>query len=267
MLFHASAGRSRIVSRHSSYRISPIIAFCVICGYASLPTNLVAANPPERPTALVLVADGAGNFCCASTSLAQVVGETHAPLRVQPFIWSHGYLRILADQTGPQHNRTQGKRLAELVLLCKEQCPERPIYLVGHSAGAAVILNAADTLPPDSIERIILLAPSVSHTRDLHGPLSAARLSVDVFYSKADRWYLGMAVTLLGTTDRHWNAAAGRVGFQPTIRCPADGPLYEKLRQYPWDEQLSYTGHYGGHYGGYQPGFLKLCVLPLMGVE
>jgi hypothetical protein len=89
-------------------------------------------------------------------------------------------------------------------------------------------------------------------------------LGVDVFYSKDDWWYLGTIVALIGTSDRHWSAAAGRVGFQPMLGGAEDGLLYGKLRQYPWEECLSWTGHKGGHYGAYQPEFLKLCVLPLL---
>ena len=72
-----------------------------------------------------------------------------------------------------------------------------------------------------------------------------------------------MGVAMLGTANRHWEAAAGRVGFRPTIRCADDAPLYEKLHQFAWSSSLAYTGNKGGHYGAYQPGFLKVCVLPL----
>ena len=251
-----------------SYRTGLWIAALFLSGCASLPAQITArAVAPctcEQSHALVLVADGAGDFRAASISLAQVVDQERAPLCVQPFVWSHGYGRIIADQMGHQHIREEGKRLAALILAHKQTHPETPIFLVAHSAGTDVVLNAAELLPPDSVERIILLAPAVSIHRDLRGGLAAARLGVDVFYSEADRWYLGMAVTLLGTADRHWDTAAGRVGFQPSLCGPADGPLYEKLRQYPWEKGLSWTGNYGGHYGTYQPGFLKVCVLPLM---
>jgi pimeloyl-ACP methyl ester carboxylesterase len=256
------------MSQRSPFRSCLFIAFLLISGCASLPaeitTHIVATCPCGQPNALVLVADGAGDFRCASTTLAQVAEGTHAPLCVQPFIWSHGYPRIFADQMDHQHIRGQGKQLAQLILTYQQEHPETPIYLVAHSAGTGVVLNAAEALPPDSIERIILLAPAVSCTRDLRGALTAARQGVDVFYSKDDWWYLGMAVTLIGTSDRHWSSAAGRIGFQPVICGPEDGQLYGKLRQYPWEECLSWTGHKGGHYGAYQPEFLKLCVLPLL---
>jgi pimeloyl-ACP methyl ester carboxylesterase len=258
------------MSVRSAYRSSLFVTFLLVTGCAALPpeitTQVVVSYPCEKPPALVLVADGAGNFRAASRTLTEVVEETHAPLCVQPVIWSHGYCRILADQMDQEHLRAEGKCLAEQILAHKQRNPETPIYLVAHSAGTGVVLSAAESLPPDTVERIILLAPAVSTNRDLRAALAAAREGVDVFYSKADWWYLGMGVTLIGTADRHWDAAAGRVGFRPLICCPKDSPLYEKLRQYPWQECLSGTGHKGGHYGAYQPGFLKMCVLPLLGV-
>lgn len=258
------------MSQRTPSRSCLLVIFLLMSGCASSPMRDMAAGttpcPDRKPEGLVFVADGAGNFCAASASLARVVEEKHAPLCVQPFMWSHGYLRIVADQTCHDHLRNRGKDLAKLVLAHKREHPDTLIYLLGHSAGSSVVLSAADSLPPDTLERVILLAPATSCTRDLRGVLRASRLGVDVFYSRDDWWYLGMAVTLVGTSDRHWSAAAGRVGFQPVIGCPEDGLLYEKLRQYPWDENLAWTGHKGGHYGAYQPGFLKLCVLPLLGV-
>jgi hypothetical protein len=73
-----------------------------------------------------------------------------------------------------------------------------------------------------------------------------------------------VGVLLTGTADRHWSPAAGRVGFQPTASGPEDTALFRKLRQYPWDPALAWTGNRGGHYGPYQPQFLRACVLPLL---
>jgi pimeloyl-ACP methyl ester carboxylesterase len=240
------------------------IAALLLSGCACAPTCAAVPCPCDLPHALVLVADGAGNFRAASANLRRVVGEADAPLCVEPFVWSHGYCRILADQVGVGHMRDEAKRLAATVLAQRERDSATPVYLVGHSAGCGVVLAAAESLPLDSVERIVLLAPAVSAYHDLKPALAASRRGVDVFYSKADWWYLGMGVTMVGTADRHWDPAAGRVGFKPPECRPEDVPLYAKLRQYPWQADLSWTGHKGGHYGAYQPGFLKACVLPLL---
>src|SRR5205807_5852483 len=133
-----------------------------------------------------------------------------------------------------KHMRAQGQRLAELIVEHRQTHPETPIYLVAHSAGTGVVLTAAEWLPPDVVERIVLLAPAVSADHDLRAALAAARRGVDVFYSKADWWYLGMGVTVIGTSDRHWDPAAGRIGFRAEVRCQEDEWLYAKLHQHAW---------------------------------
>src|SRR5947209_6028689 len=94
-LFLILAGRSRVMSQRTPSRSCFLVTFLLISGCASSPVGDAAAAsapcPDDKAAGLVLVADGAGNFCAASTSLAHVVEEAHAPLCVRPFIWSHGY--------------------------------------------------------------------------------------------------------------------------------------------------------------------------------
>jgi pimeloyl-ACP methyl ester carboxylesterase len=213
---------------------------------------------------VVFSVDGAGDFQASTRDLAKTIEEQGLPLVVQQVNWSHGYGRILADQVDHAHAQAEGRRLAEQVLAWKQQAPELSVYLVGHSAGCGVTLTAAEQLPPDTVERIILLAPAVSAHYDLRPALRCSRRGVDVFHSKYDWWYLGLGVAVLGTTDRQWDSAAGRVGFQPVVCAPEDAALYGKLRQHPWNRCLAWTGNKGGHYGGHQPGFLRAYVVPLL---
>ncbi len=99
--------------------------------------------PPCLCPGVVFVVDGAGGFEAASRNLRQTVSEDKIPLEVCPFHWTHGYCRVLSDQVHASHIRREGRRLAELVLNCRR---ETPIYLVGHSAGCAIILIAAELL-------------------------------------------------------------------------------------------------------------------------
>jgi hypothetical protein len=122
-------------------------------------------------------------------------------------------------------------------------------------------------LPPDSVERMVLLAPAVSATYDLRPALASCRRGVDVFYSGRDWAALGIGTALVGTADRRWSAAAGRVGFRPVADCPGDQALFARLRQHPWHPCVTWAGNAGGHYGGYQPAFLRAYVLPLLRPE
>ncbi len=76
--------------------------------------------------------------------------------------WQHGNGRFIADQTNPDHARAAGCQLAERIRAVQQRNPALPIDLVAHSAGSAAGLACAEALPPNSLERIILLAPAVS---------------------------------------------------------------------------------------------------------
>jgi pimeloyl-ACP methyl ester carboxylesterase len=185
------------------------------------------------------------------------------PLHVERVRWSHGRGRILADQVDACNVEVEGRRLAASVAAWRASCPSWPVYLVGHSAGCAVVLSAAEALPPGSVERVVLLAPAVSADYDLRPTLACARRGVDVFTSCKDWWALGVGTRLLGTTDRRWAPAAGRVGFRPVLGCPTDAELYRKLHEHPWDPAVAWSGNRGGHYGTYTTAYLDAYVLPL----
>ncbi len=231
------------------------------------PVSLVAQErPPEACCPLpplVFVADGAGDFRGASHALLHAVSESRFPLAVQTFVWSHGHYRIVADQVDFGHFRKQGARLAELVLDQLRREPGRPVYLLGHSAGCCVVLAAAERLPPDCLERIVFLSPSVPVDYDLRPALRTARCAVDVFYSPKDGWYLRAGTFLAGVLHGRICSSAGCHGFCPPVQSAADAACYARLREFPWGPELSWTGNHGGHYGGYQLRYLQAFVLPL----
>src|SRR5689334_240862 len=125
-----------------------------------LPLFTGCCEPGHRPevchaAGIVFVANASGDVRILSTSLRQVVAETAAPLQVETFVWSHGLGRSLVDHVDHANQRAQGSRLAAQVAACRQACADRPVYLIGHSAGCAVVLAAAEMLPPDSVDRIV----------------------------------------------------------------------------------------------------------------
>jgi len=215
-------------------------------------------------SACVLVADGAGDFRAASKALCQAVSEEHLPLEIETFAWSHGYCRIFSDQIDHSHARLQGQKLAERVVELRTTCPHLPIYLVGHSAGCAVILMAAEALPAGTVQRIILMAPAVPACYDLRPALRSVREGMEVFFSPEDNWYLHVGMFVSHLLQPSQRSAAGHGGFVPVVQTPEDALLYAKLTHYPWEPRLSWTGHGGGHFGCYQQKFLRTFVLPLL---
>jgi pimeloyl-ACP methyl ester carboxylesterase len=240
-----------------------LLAGCAAAGFR--PEVYRAASPPASPpVGVVFVANGSGDFRTVSTNLCQAVAETAAPLQVETFVWSHGYGRYVLDHTDHANHLSQGRRLATQVAAYRQTCPGRRVYLVGHSAGCAVVLAAAEVLPPDGVDRLVLLAPSVCTAYDLRPALRSARCGIDVFHSGRDRVILGLGMRVVGTAEHACRTAAGQYGFTPVLDGPADAALYGKLRQHPWAPVVQWSGNNGGHYGSNQAGFLRAYVLPLL---
>jgi pimeloyl-ACP methyl ester carboxylesterase len=223
-----------------------------------------AFPPVTDPAGVVFVANGSGDSRTVSTNLSYLVAESCLPLWVEPHVWSTGYGRNVIDHVDHANHLAQGRLLAERVAASRRAYPCRKIYLVGYSSGCAVVLAAAEILPPGSIDRIVLLSPSVCACYDLRAALLASRGGIDSFYSERDRFILGPVVGILGTSDRACRTAAGRYGFTPVITAPADAVLYAGLRQHAWDAAAAQTGHDGGHFGSTRAGFLRAYVLPLL---
>ena len=127
--------------------------------------------PPTSAHGVVLAVDGAGGWHISSGCLRDAVTEAGLPLYVQNLDWSHGHGRILADHCHCAYARAAGERLAGKILEYRQSCPTGEVYLVSHSAGCLVVPAAAEHLPPGSVTRIIMLAPSVSSDYDLRPAL------------------------------------------------------------------------------------------------
>ncbi len=248
--------------------LAVVLAGVVACpGCSTSRTELchpVAAVPPEG---VVFVADGAGDYRSCSAALRQAARKDDLLLHVETFVWSHGHHRNLADQIDQGHVRAQGWRLADLVMAQRAVGPDVPVYLLAHSAGCAVVLAAAEALPPGSVERIVLLAPSAPADYDLRPALRCPRQGIDVFCSRGDCWCMGLAAVLGGVVQGDWCWGAGLDGFRPIVHTAEDEACYRKLRQHAWDPSLKCVGHDGGHYGACQERHLRAYVLPLLSLQ
>ncbi|MBN9523352.1 alpha/beta hydrolase [bacterium] len=220
------------------------------------PTPVADARP------VVWVIDGAGDLKGCSNALTQANLTAGTPVELSVFNWSHGPRRLIADQIDTAHAREQGRRLAAEIKDGQARAPGRRTVIVAHSAGCAVALAAAEALPSDSIDRVILLAPSVSAAYDLRPALRAPREGIDVLCSQRDWVALGFAVRLVGTTDRSGAPAAGRFGFRADMLDDRDVP---RLRQHFWSPDVAWTGHTGGHHGMHAPTFLHTYLFPMLG--
>jgi pimeloyl-ACP methyl ester carboxylesterase len=231
---------------------------------AFLGAGPATAQAHRTPPGVIFVANGSGDSKTVTENLGLVLAGTPWPLCVRTINWtSYGGAR--RDHNYVTNHRKYGALMAAEVELLRKRCPEKRVYLMGHSSGTHVVLNAAECLPSGSIERIVLLAPSVSCTYDLRRAIKATRSGIDVYYSLADQ-VLDRAVDAIGTADGIRDVpAAGQVGFRRLPPNVPDAALYCLVRQYPYHPEVyAGTGHNGGHSGSVRVQFLRLVTIPNM---
>ncbi len=195
---------------------------------------------------VVFAVDGSAGLRHIGDDLRQAVCQAHLSLQVLDFSWSNGPGRVFADLRCRSHHQSKGQELADLILAHRRSCPDARIYLVCHSSGAAVVLAAAECLPPGSVDRVILLAPAVSPYYDLCPALACTREGIDCYSCWWDLTSCSLA--LAGTTDGYHLPSAGCLGFIPAADCP-EGCTYQNLRQHGWSAAMMSVGYFGGHYG------------------
>jgi pimeloyl-ACP methyl ester carboxylesterase len=212
---------------------------------------------------VVLVVGGVGGLDPLNLFAPLTLPRSGVRHELRNFPWTHGKCLILRDLQDTRYLLARAAELAEEIRKIKSAEPDRPVYLMGHSAGAAVSLAAAEQLPPCTLERIILLSAAVSPDYDLQQALRATRREIISFNSCCDVFMLGFGTWQFGTADRVYGPAAGRSGFRPPSDLDADGRcLYSRLVQVNWRpaDLLMFRG--GSHNSTCMPVFLATSVAP-----
>jgi pimeloyl-ACP methyl ester carboxylesterase len=208
---------------------------------------------------LVFVANGVAGSTVLSDNLMELNGSMHLHLLIHPVAWTR-HLAFYEDLQDHEAQLCAAARIAGMVTAIRKDAPNAHIYFAGHSAGARVVLAAAEMLPEKSIDRVILLSPAVSCTYDLTQALKTSRYGIDNFYSSEDS-ILDNAAERRGTADGPRGVpAAGRVGFRLVSSDKKDCEAYRALRQYRWSADLNGNG---GHFTWTILPNLRRCVVPL----
>jgi pimeloyl-ACP methyl ester carboxylesterase len=200
------------------------------------PSMFRADAPPDggRP-GVVFVAGGIGGLDPLQAWAPLALPWAGMPHEIRVFEWTHGKLRPLRDLQDTRYLEAKAEELADQVRAVKADDPSRPVFLMGHSAGAALVLEAACRLPPDTLDRVILLSAAVSPEYDLRPALRATRGEVVAFHSSLDVFMLHLGTGTFGTTDRYYMDAAGLHGFRVPDTLDAEGRrLYGRLVQSAW---------------------------------
>ena len=226
-------------------------------------------TPPPRTTprtGTIFVVDGSGDDDTLTENFRELIKEHKLSLGMVSIRWCQ-FGEPIKDHTDHQAQVKYADRLAVQIALHRSAHPSDKIYVIGQSSGTHVVLRAATKSQPKSMDRVVVMASTVSSDYDLRPALRASRNGIDSFYSSKDRIVL-MARVGFGTADKQrGKKAGGEVGFTVPPPTHPDAELYKNLRQHRWNSSMAWTGHIGGHLGFTRYAFLNAYVLPLMLAE
>jgi pimeloyl-ACP methyl ester carboxylesterase len=182
--------------------------------------------------------------------------------KAESFAWA-SRLDPVAALWDHKHQRQQARHIAGRIRSFRNEAPTAPIILVGHSAGAGLVVLALEDLPPGTqVDGVVLLAPALSRTYDLTNALRHVNGHVDVFCSDRDTLVLGIGTFLFGTVDGVPGEAAGHGGFVRPRR--AAGEQYAKLHTHHFSHARESLGDDGGHFGCLNSNLAAAQVAPLL---
>ena len=227
------------------------------------PQPAVRAVDPPINRGVVFVVGGVGGWDILGPASQWELPRVGIHHEIRDFVWTHGFGQPFKDLQDTAHLRRKANELAEEIRKVKKQDSQRPIYLIGKSGGAGLVLAAAEHLPPNTLDRIILLSAAVSPGYDLRPALRATWGEIVSFYSDNDQFVLGWGTTRFGTIDRIYGPSAGLHGFVlPDKLLPEDRLLYRRLIQIPWTSSMIAEGYFGAHAGTSLPAFVGWEVAP-----
>ena len=169
-------------------------------------------------------------------------------------------------RSGWWHQRSI-KKLVDRIREYRQSHPGRPIYVVGHSGGGALLVYALQNLPQDcSITGAILLGPALSPRFNLAPALRHVEQGLWNFHSPLDCFFLGLGTLLCGTFDGQHTVSGGNTGFAiPEDASPDDHAQYEtKLHQQPFRAEMLGSYNLGGHMGWTNQVFAAEWLAPIL---
>lgn len=228
-------------------------------------------NHERDPYGRVFYLDGAGGGHALSpwaAGVRQGLTEGGFPGRVETFPWNTG-LGFAVDETASvDYKRRKARELAGLIRRYRDEYPDRPVTLIGLSAGTAIAVFALEELPQShQVDDLILLGSALSQHYDLTEALKRVKNRCVVYTSEKDA-VLTVFVGIAGTADREFcgACAAGLRGF--ARGGAADGPeattQYRKVEQVQWRPEFALAGNDGGHTDWVHPRFIQEYVAPIV---
>ena len=214
----------------------------------------VRINEQYLDEGLTIVLPGIDGPGLHNANICRSLADQNVPTAIVLYDWTVPG-GTLINQCAVGRNRHAAARLAEHVADYRRAHPHKPVYLIAHSGGTAIAVWAAEALPPgERVDGIFLLGSSLSPGYDLSAALAATKWLVN-YYSADDAMLLGAGCAAIGTMDRRFTPAAGKVGFAMT---------HPRLTQLPHDATMTAAGHDGSHLSYCGSAFIREYLAPIL---
>lgn len=230
---------------------------------------------------ILVLLDGVGGLQAAPLMVRRALRKEGAAIGTVLYKWQFGLPgEIWIDLMWLRRNRVMGCHLARRILALRRKFPNTRLHIMAYSGGAGIAVFACEQLarrvararragPDESdshqmIESLILACPALSSKYNFAPALRVVQRAY-ALVSHRDALILGLGTRLFGTTDRRYESAGGRVGFQVPANLPTeDGAIYDRFREIRWSRDWRSDGHSGGHVGPASVAFLRRHLLPLL---
>lgn len=166
---------------------------------------------------LVVILPGIEGESASNHDIRRGLDEAGVPYALAIYRWGHPVpgIGMFFNQTDVEGNRRSADELADRIITYQANNPNRPIFLIGHSAGggmAVFVLEAMGRKGATPIDGAFLLSSSLSANYPLNAALRMTRRGIVNVYNPEDDLLDGGTATF-GNVDGGRGASAGRTGF------------------------------------------------------
>lgn len=167
-----------------------------------------------------------------------------------------------------RHNRAQARVIAESIVSYQRNFPGQPVHLIGHSAGAGMVLFVLEHLKKDqAVTSATLLSAAISRRFEVECLLDRTKTGIWNFYSPLDLPSVGLGTMLFGTMDRRYAVSAGALGFVTRNSQSMSSEEIQhhnpRLNQVPYQKGMMKSWNFGGHFGPTNAVFVRDNIVPI----
>ena len=172
-------------------------------------------NTPERLSrGLVIVLPGIEGRSYLNRSIARGLAQGGVEYGIEIYDWTYGPPWQLWSLRSRRRHTEQATLVAAKIAAYQNEYPKRPVHLVGHSGGGAMIAYTLETLEAGrKITSGVMLVPALSPKYPMRQAVSRTERGIWNFCSHGDLLFLGIGTLLCGTTEGLHCVSAGNVGF------------------------------------------------------